>query len=285
MIDQGILIDEITREGTTIKAYNDLIAGSAPDIGAYEYGMPKFKAGKTDDDVVKYNLVVTSGSGTGSYEEDANVAISANSISGKTFKEWTGDVSHVADVNSATTTVTMPAQAIAVTATYEEAACTDPDAPTQNEPTAGDGQITVNWNTGSGADGYNVKYGTSSGSYGTTETVSGGSSTGTTITCLTNGTTYYFVVSATDGTCESENSGEKNAKPEASVVTQYTLTTSADPTDGGSVSPSGSNDYDEDTDIEVIATANTGYNFDGWDGASTETNDTIRRLSICSHNG
>ncbi|MFW6219096.1 MAG: InlB B-repeat-containing protein, partial [Bacteroidota bacterium] len=54
-------------------------------------------------------------------------------------------------------------------------------------------------------------------------------------------------------TMDSDKSVTANFVP----VTTYTLTTSADPTDGGSVSPSGSNDYDEDTDVEVIATANT----------------------------
>jgi uncharacterized repeat protein (TIGR02543 family) len=60
---------------------------------------------------------------------------------------------------------------------------------------------------------------------------------------------------------------------EETVGTQYTLTTSAGT--GGSVSPSGTNAYDAGTEVEIVAMADTGYNFDGWEGASTATNDTI----------
>ncbi len=65
-----------------------------------------------------YELTVESGSGSGNYQEAAMVNISADDISGKGFVEWTGDVSYLDDVNAESTTITMPAQAIAVTATY-----------------------------------------------------------------------------------------------------------------------------------------------------------------------
>ena len=66
-----------------------------------------------------YALTVNSGSGSGNYTEGAVVGISAGSApSGKDFSVWTGDVAYVADPYSATTTVTMPAMAVEVTATY-----------------------------------------------------------------------------------------------------------------------------------------------------------------------
>jgi hypothetical protein len=40
--------------------------------------------------------------------------------SGQVFDQWTGDVSHVADVNASQTTVTMPEADVAVTATYKD---------------------------------------------------------------------------------------------------------------------------------------------------------------------
>jgi hypothetical protein len=62
--------------------------------------------------------MVNSGTGSGSYTNGHVQTISADAISGKTFVAWTGDTAHVADSNSASTTVTMPAQAVGLTATY-----------------------------------------------------------------------------------------------------------------------------------------------------------------------
>ncbi|WNR45238.1 fibronectin type III domain-containing protein [Paenibacillus roseipurpureus] len=90
-------------------------------------------------------------------------------------------------------------------------------APVQNNPTPGNGQITVNWSAVGGATGYHVKYGTTSGSYATT--VDAGNVTSYTINSLTNGTTYFMVVTAYNATQESTNSNEKQAIPTLSSVT------------------------------------------------------------------
>ena len=44
----------------------------------------------------------------------------------------------------------------------------------------------------------------------------------------------------------------------------YTLTTSANPSAGGTVSPSGNNTYTPGTSVQLSATANTGYSFTNW---------------------
>ena len=68
-----------------------------------------------------YALTVTGGSGSGSYTNGQQIGISATVISGKTFDRWTGSgTQNVASVDSASTTVTMPAQAIALTSTYTD---------------------------------------------------------------------------------------------------------------------------------------------------------------------
>ncbi len=70
-------------------------------------------------DAATYTLTVNSGTGGGEYEAGTVVAISANApAAGKVFDQWTGDTGPVADVNSATTNVTMPAANVAVTAAY-----------------------------------------------------------------------------------------------------------------------------------------------------------------------
>ncbi|MCF7848776.1 MAG: hypothetical protein K9M45_08005, partial [Kiritimatiellales bacterium] len=67
----------------------------------------------------EYQLTVNSGTGSGSYTNGEVVTITAsNAPSGQVFDIWTGATQYVASASSATTTVTMPTQDIAVTATY-----------------------------------------------------------------------------------------------------------------------------------------------------------------------
>jgi len=66
-----------------------------------------------------YTLTVTNGSGSGNYDPDDVVAISADTPdSGKLFIRWIGDIGYVSDAYASSTTVTMPAVNISVTATY-----------------------------------------------------------------------------------------------------------------------------------------------------------------------
>jgi len=65
-----------------------------------------------------YLLTVNSGSGGGFYKENEVVDINADVIGGMIFAEWTGDVSGIADIYAANTTLTMPASNITITATY-----------------------------------------------------------------------------------------------------------------------------------------------------------------------
>jgi len=90
-----------------------------------------------------------------------------------------------------------------------------PAAPTLNAPTAGDGQVSLNWTSVTNADGYKVKYGTSSGNYPTILDV--GNVTSYTVTNLTNNTTYYFVVVAYNANGDSPNSNERSATPQPTI--------------------------------------------------------------------
>ena len=67
-----------------------------------------------------YQLTVNSGSGSGSYAAGSVVDLVANAPpSGQVFDQWTGDIGTVADVNAASTTLTMPAGDATVTASYQ----------------------------------------------------------------------------------------------------------------------------------------------------------------------
>src|SRR5215475_8775498 len=91
-----------------------------------------------------------------------------------------------------------------------------PAAPTGLAATAGNAQVTLNWNASSGASSYNVKRSTTSGGPYTT-IATGVTSTSFTNTGLTNGTTYFFVVSAVNSAGESGNSNQASATPQLSL--------------------------------------------------------------------
>jgi len=102
---------------------------------------------------------------------------------------------------------------------------TVPGAPGALTATAGDAQISLTWTAASGATFYRVhRAETSGGPYTTIE--SNWAGTSYTDTGLTNGTTYYYVVTATNGAGEGPNSNEASATPVAAPVT-LTLTSIA----------------------------------------------------------
>jgi fibronectin type 3 domain-containing protein len=86
-------------------------------------------------------------------------------------------------------------------------------APTNLTATAGNQQASLTWTASSGATSYYVKRGTASGGPYTTV----GSPAGTTYadTSLTNGTAYYYVVTAVNAAGQSGNSNQATATPAA----------------------------------------------------------------------
>jgi parallel beta-helix repeat protein len=86
-----------------------------------------------------------------------------------------------------------------------------PSAPTLSSVIPNDKAATLAWGAVGGATSYNVKYGTSSGTYGTT--ISAGNVTSYQVINLTNSTVYYFVVSAVNADGESSNSNQISATP------------------------------------------------------------------------
>jgi Bacterial Ig domain len=85
-----------------------------------------------------------------------------------------------------------------------------PPAPTGLNATAGYQQVELNWTDSAGATSYNVKRATTSG--GPYTTVASASNTTYTNTGLTNGTPYYYVISAIAG-IESSNSVQASGTP------------------------------------------------------------------------
>lgn len=88
--------------------------------------------------------------------------------------------------------------------------------PTGLSATAGNAQVVLSWSPAGGATGYNVKSSTTNG--GLYTTIASPTTTSYTNTGLVNGTTYYYVVSATAGSNESSNSIQASATPTASTT-------------------------------------------------------------------
>ena len=98
--------------------------------------------------------------------------------------------------------------------TYSTGSSTNPPpAPTNVTATAGNGQVGLSWSASSGATSYNVKRSTTNG--GPYTTIASPTTTSYTDTGLTNGTTYYYVVSAVNTAGESANSSQVSATPQA----------------------------------------------------------------------
>ncbi|MGE5059094.1 MAG: fibronectin type III domain-containing protein [Betaproteobacteria bacterium] len=92
-----------------------------------------------------------------------------------------------------------------------------PSVPAAISATPGDSQVALSWSASSGATSYKVKRATVSG--GPYTTIATPSSTSYTNSGLTNGTTYYYVVSAVNSAGESGNSSQVSATPQAPAAT------------------------------------------------------------------
>lgn len=99
-----------------------------------------------------------------------------------------------------------------------------PATPTGLTATAGNAQVVLSWTASSGAVSYNVGRATVSGGPFTTISTSGAvTTTSYTNTSLTNGTTYYYVVSAVNAAGQSANSSQVSATPLAAPAVPANL--------------------------------------------------------------
>src|SRR5271156_4899654 len=108
-----------------------------------------------------------------------------------------------------------------------------PATPTGLQATAGNAQVSLSWNASTGATSYNVKRSTVTGGPFST-TLSSPTATNYTDTTVTNGTPYFYVVSAVNAAGESANSAQASATP-AGAAPNVTITIS--PTQTKPISP------------------------------------------------
>jgi fibronectin type 3 domain-containing protein len=107
-------------------------------------------------------------------------------------------------------TVSVPMES--VTLFVIKPGATAPPAPTGLSATPSDGRVALSWNAVAGATSYDVYRGTSSG--GETLLQSGVAGTTFADTAVTDGTTYYYTVSAVNAAGEGPHSTEVSATPQ-----------------------------------------------------------------------
>ncbi|MGL6201124.1 MAG: InlB B-repeat-containing protein [Lachnospiraceae bacterium] len=136
--------DELNTDDLTVTAfyedgYSQKVTGYTTDAASINMdtaGQKKLTVSYTENGVINtadialtvhakptYIVTVNNGTGSGSYEAGATVTITAETApSGKQFAGWTVNSLNVTikDISSETTTFTMPAEAVTVTAVYED---------------------------------------------------------------------------------------------------------------------------------------------------------------------
>jgi uncharacterized repeat protein (TIGR02543 family) len=197
---------------------------------------------------VNYTLSTTSApaaggtvTGAGSYTSGTNVTVTATPAAGYTFTGWSGDASGT----NTSVSISMNSNK-SVTANFAPITYT---LTTTANPAAG-GSV-------SGAGTYNS---------GTNVTVTATPAAGYTFTGWSGD------ASGTNTSVSISMNSNKSITANFAPIT-YTLTTTANPAAGGSVSGAGT--YNSGTNVTVTATPAAGYTFTGWSGDASGTNTSV----------
>ena len=123
--DEEPVIDEITSDGSSDSGEEVIVIGdNTADESQNDNAAPE-----ENNTPSLYSLTVENGSGSGDYAVGTEVTITANQIEGMVFSGWYTEAVTVwfADSSSGTTTFSMPAESVTVTATYTEAETSAPE--------------------------------------------------------------------------------------------------------------------------------------------------------------
>jgi methionine-rich copper-binding protein CopC len=207
---------------------------------------------------VKYNLTIASGEGgsvtepgEGTFACDSGrvVDLVATPTSGYRFLKWTGNVATIANLNAASTTITMNGN-YSITASFEE-----------TEGTYYSLTVGV---TGSGST--SPMAGQHTYAAGAVISISATPAGGYHFVNWTGNVGSVANVNAASTTITMNSNYSITANFEQTAVTYYTLTVAA--TGGGSINPTvGQHSYAAGTVVPIIASATGGYYFVNWTGS------------------
>jgi hypothetical protein len=202
--ERSFLLDGHYGSSSTLTAANKLDGGSGREDGTGAY--TKATEGSAPHEGAVYVVAGSSGQTSGGTLNHPAMFISLNNLG-----------SLVVDVDTNRMDVKFLRETGAIGDYFtliKGGAVTPPSAPTGLTATPGNAQVLLSWSATSGATSYNVKRATVSGGPYTT-IATGVTSTTFTNTGLNNGTTYYFVVSASNSGGEGPDSAQVNATPQA----------------------------------------------------------------------
>ena len=193
----------------------------------------------------------------------ASIPVTATANAGFQFTNWTSTGGSFGSTTTASTNFTMPSAATTVTGNFVPATVqiTITTSPANLLVSADGGPLTAaplveTWNIGS------------SHTIATTSPQSGGT-----------GVQYVWSSWSDSGAISHSITVPSTANTyTASFNTQYQLTTAANPTNGGTVSPTSGGFYNSGTSVPLTATANAGFAFSSWTGnvaSATSASTTI----------
>lgn len=221
---------------------------------------------------VKYTITVnanpTNGgttSGSGTYEEGSTVTISATAKTGYVFDGWS-------DGNTSSSRSITVSSDKTYTAKFRQGKYTVSASASNSQggSTTGSGEYTVGTSATVEAianDGWRFahwnisRYGKSETSHNATITVSSNDD-GTIISCIA----VFLTATPTPTNTPTPKPGVE--------VKQYTITVNADPEKGGTVGGGGK--YNENSEISIYATANSGYVFQKWSDGNTNASRKVK---------
>jgi hypothetical protein len=124
-------------------------------------------------------------------------------------------ITHLSDIpfSGNTLTITVPQESVSLFV-LEPMQNPSPAAPTGLKATASSGQVALTWTASTGATSYKVYRSTSQGGEGATAYQTGLTATAFTDTGVSNGTTYYYQISAVNTVGESARTVEVSATPQ-----------------------------------------------------------------------
>ncbi|MGA7220084.1 MAG: choice-of-anchor D domain-containing protein [Candidatus Sulfotelmatobacter sp.] len=201
----------------------------------------------------------------GYYAGGAIIPVTATANSGFQFSNWTSTGGSFGSTTSPSTNFTMPSAPATVTGNFTAATqqITITTSPANLLVSADGGPFTAaplveSWTSGS------------SHTIATTSPQSGGTGV------------QYVWSSWSDGGAISHSITVPStaATYTASFSTQYQLTTAANPSNGGTVSPTSGGFYASGTVVPLTATPNAGYTFSNWTGAVANPNSATTTVTM-----
>ncbi len=213
----------------------------------------------------------TAVSGATSYNLYWSTSTGVTSASGTKIKDVTSAYTQTGLTNGTTyywiaTTVKPEGESAASNQASATPQLLAPSAPTNVSASSGNAQASISWDSMPGATSYNLYWSMTSGVTAVNGTKVAGVTSPYTQTGLTNGTAYYWIVTAVNSGGESSTSSQTGTTPAG-----YSVSYDGNGSTGGTI-PSDSTQYLDGATVTVATNSGnlvkTGYSFAGWNSAA-----------------